>query len=117
MKTVQLRELSQARSGDKGNDVNVALFAPNQSIYNAFLREVTAEKVKKHFTGLVEGEVIRYEAPNILALNFLCKDALGGGGSSSLRVDTLGKTFSSNLQRMYIEVERELLNELQPLNS
>ncbi|PWA12798.1 hypothetical protein DCC39_03890 [Pueribacillus theae] len=112
MRKVQLSELSQARSGDKGNSVNVALFAPNEEIYNVFKREVTAEKVKEHFAEFVEGDVIRYEAPNLLALNFLCKEALNGGGSSSLRVDGLGKTFSSNLQRMYIEVEEELLEDL-----
>lgn len=112
MRKIQLRDISQVRSGDKGNSVNVALFAPNEAIYQAFLREVTEEKVKKHFEGLVEGEVIRYEAPNLFALNFLCKEALNGGGSSSLRVDGLGKTFSSNLQRMYIEIEDELIKEL-----
>jgi hypothetical protein len=105
---LQLRELSQARSGDKGNDVNIALFAPNNQVYQLFLREVTPERVKKHFQGLVEGEVIRYEVPNILALNFLCKEALNGGGSASIRMDNLGKTFSSNLQRMYIEVDENI---------
>ena len=105
MAQLQLKELSQARSGDKGNDVNIALFAPNDQVYQLFLREVTPERVKKHFQGLVEGEVIRYEVPNILALNFLCKEALNGGGSASIRMDNLGKTFSSNLQRMYIEVD------------
>lgn len=112
MKSVQLKEISQVRSGDKGNAVNIALFAPNEAIYHSFLREVTKEKVKEHFAGFVEGDVIRYEVPNIYALNFLCKEALNGGGSSSLRLDGLGKTFSSNLQRMYIDVEEEKLENL-----
>lgn len=103
MKKIQLREVALARSGDKGNTVNVALFAPNKKWYDMFIREVTAEKVKEHFSGLVKGEVIRYEVPNILALNFVCTEALDGGGASSLRMDSLGKTFSSNLLRMYIE--------------
>ncbi len=103
MKKIQLREVALARSGDKGNTVNVALFAPNEKWYDMFIREVTAEKVKEHFSGLVKGEVIRYEVPNILALNFVCTEALDGGGASSLRMDSLGKTFSSNLLRMYIE--------------
>lgn len=110
MKQVKLREVSQARSGDKGNSVNIAVFAPNEELYNIFLREITEEKVKKHFQNLVKGEVARYEVPNILALNFLCTDALDGGGSSSLRMDNLGKTFGSNLQRMVIQVDEEVLN-------
>lgn len=109
MEKIQLKDLTQVRAGDKGNSVNIALFAPNREIYNVFLREVTTEKVKKHFGSFIKGEVIRYEAPNILALNFLCKDALDGGGSSSLRIDALGKTYGSNLQRMEIEIEKELL--------
>lgn len=112
MAQVQLRNISQARSGDKGNDVNIALFAPNEQIYNLFLREVTPERVKNHFKGLVEGEVVRYEVPNILALNFVCREALNGGGSASIRLDNLGKTFSSNLQRMFIDADEEILAKL-----
>ena len=112
MALVQLRKISQVRSGDKGNTVNIALFAPNEALYQVFLREVTPEKVKRHFRGLIKGEVIRYEVPNLLALNFVCKEALNGGGSSSIHVDNLGKCFSSNLQRMVIEVEDELLTEI-----
>lgn len=107
--TIQLREVAQARSGDKGNTVNIALFAPDKEWYDVFLREVTAEKVKKHFAGLVEGEVTRYEVPNILALNFVCTEALGGGGASSLRLDSLGKTYSSNLLRMHIARDEEMI--------
>lgn len=105
MKTIQLHEIAQARSGDKGNTVNIALFAPNERWYDTFVREVTADKVKEHFAGLVEGDVTRYEVPNIFALNFVCTEALDGGGASSLRMDNLGKTFSSNLLRMTIEIE------------
>ncbi|MCF8563249.1 hypothetical protein LLE49_00630 [Alicyclobacillus tolerans] len=105
MAKVQLREISQTRAGDKGNTVNVALFAPTRKLYQAFLREVTSPRVKEHFRGLVEGDVIRYEVPNLLALNFVLQGALNGGGSLSIRMDNLGKCFGSNLQRMYIEVE------------
>jgi hypothetical protein len=111
MARVQLKELSQVRAGDKGNSVNVALFAPDEAIYRVFLREVTADRVKEHFRGLVHGEVVRYEVPNLLALNFVLREALGGGGSSSLRIDNLGKCFGSNLQRMTIEVDDEILRE------
>lgn len=102
MSEVLLKDVALVRSGDKGNTVNIGLFAPDKHHYEWFKEQVTAEKVKAHFKGLVEGEVIRYEMPNIYALNFILKDALGGGGSASMRVDNLGKCFSSNLLRMTI---------------
>ncbi|WP_206098562.1 hypothetical protein [Paenibacillus montanisoli] len=104
-KRVQLRHLVQARSGDKGNSVNIAVFAPNEGIYDALLRELTAERVKLHFTGMVEGEVIRYELPGLLAMNFVCRAALGGGGSATLRMDNLGKCYGANLMRLEIEID------------
>jgi len=109
MAIVKLKDIAQTRSGDKGNTVNVGVFAPNQAIYQVFLTELTAERVKEHFTGLVEGEVIRYELPNILALNFVCTEALDGGGSTTLRLDNLGKCFGANMLRLEIEVDDQLL--------
>jgi hypothetical protein len=105
MARTQLRRIAQARSGDKGDTVNIALFAPTDALYNAFVREVTVERMKAHFTGLVKGEVTRYLVPNVRALNFVCKEALNGGGSASIRMDNLGKCYASNLLRMEIEVE------------
>lgn len=102
MARVQLREIAQARSGDKGNMVDISLFAPNEEWYEVFAEQITAEKVKEHFEGLVEGEVTRYEVPNIQALKFVCTNALNGGGSSSIRMDNLGKCFGTNLLRMKI---------------
>lgn len=102
MSKVQLRDIALVRSGDKGNTVNIALFAKDEEMYERFKGQVTAEKVKEHFAGLVTGEVIRYEVPNVLGFNFILKEALDGGGSASLRLDNLGKCFSSNLLRMEI---------------
>lgn len=113
MTQVQLRHLVQARSGDKGNTVNIAMFAPNERLYEVLLKEVTAEKVKAHFIGLVNGEVTRYTLPNLYAMNFVCKQALGGGGSATLRMDNLGKCFASNLMRMEIEIEDDVYLRLQ----
>lgn len=104
MSNIQLKDIALVRSGDKGNTVNIGLIANDQKTYEAFHDQVTADKVREHFSGLVKGEVIRYEMPNILAFNFVLKEALDGGGSASLRVDNLGKCFSSNLLRMYIEL-------------
>lgn len=111
MALVQLKDIAQARSGDKGNTVNVGVFAPNQAIYEIFLKELTSARVKEHFKGLVHGEVERYELPNILALNFVCREALDGGGSASLRLDNLGKCFGSNILRLEMEVDEELLRQ------
>lgn len=111
MAEVRLREFAQARSGDKGNTVNIGLFAPTDVLFETLVREVTPEKVKNHFGGLVEGQVHRYLLPNIRALNFVCERALGGGGSASIRMDNLGKCFGSNLLRMEVEVEEQLLRD------
>ncbi|EKN66960.1 hypothetical protein BABA_13767 [Neobacillus bataviensis LMG 21833] len=110
MATVQLREVAQARSGDKGSSSDITLFAPNAELYEVFKKQVTAERVKEHFTGIVEGEVYRYEVPNVLALKFLCKEALGGNAASTLRLDNLGKCFGGNLLRMKVEIPEDLLN-------
>ncbi|WP_045519519.1 AtuA-related protein [Neobacillus niacini] len=112
MAIVKLKEIAQARSGDKGNSINIGVFAPNQSIYQLLLTKLTTNTVKEHFSGLVKGKVTRYEMPNILAMNFVLTEALDGGGSSSLRLDNLGKCFGSNMLRMEIEVDDELLTDL-----
>lgn len=109
MAAIQLRYLAQARSGDKGDTSDISLFAPTPAIYEVFRREVTADRVKQHFLGIVFGEVKRYEVPGVLALKFILHGALGGGASSSLRTDNLGKSFGSNLLRMEIEVDDALL--------
>ena len=101
----QLVELAHTRSGDKGDIANIALFAPDQSTYDLFVREVTAERVRKHFEGIVTGKVERYEIPNVLTINFVLHGALNGGASRSLRSDALGKSLSSALLRMEIEVK------------
>ena len=100
----QLVDLAHARSGDKGDIANIALFAPDRITYDLFVREVTTERVRAHFEGIVTGKVERYEVPNVLALNFVLHGALNGGASRSIRSDALGKSLSSALLRMEIEV-------------
>jgi len=107
---VQLREIAFARSGDKGDTANVGLIAFRQSIYPVLVKEVTAERVKYHFKGICEGEVERFELPNLRALNFLLHRSLGGGGTVSLMLDAQGKTFATALLRMEIDVPDHLLN-------
>ncbi len=101
---VQLREIAHARSGDKGDDVNIGLIALKPEYYPALVAEVTAERVKDHFRELCQGNVERYELPNLHALNFVLHQALDGGGTVSLRTDAQGKTLSAALLRMEIEI-------------
>lgn len=101
---VQLTKLAHARSGDKGDTANVGLIALEEKFYPILVREVTAERVKEHFKGICHGEVERFELPNIGALNFLLHESLGGGGTLSLMTDAQGKTFSTALLRMDVEV-------------
>jgi hypothetical protein len=101
---VSLLKLAHARSGDKGDTANVGVIALKDEFYPILLREVTAEKVKQHFGEMVKGEVERFELPSLKALNFLLHGSLGGGGTLSLMTDAQGKTFSTALLRMNIEV-------------
>jgi len=101
---VQLTKLAHARSGDKGDTANVGLIALSDDLYPILVREVTAERVKQHFKGICHGKVERFELPNLGALNFLLHESLGGGGTLSLMTDAQGKTFSTALLRMEIEV-------------
>ena len=100
----QLRQIAHARSGDKGDTANIGLIALKPEHYSILVREVTAERVKQHFAGLCHGEVERYELPNLHALNFVLHRALDGGGLMSLRTDNQGKTYSSALLRMEIDI-------------
>ena len=101
---IKLLKLAHARSGDKGDTANVGLIALREEFYPVLVREVTAARVKEHFRGICKGGVERYELPNLGALNFLLHESLGGGGTLSLMTDAQGKTFSTALLRMEIEV-------------
>ncbi|MGH7685553.1 MAG: AtuA-related protein [Candidatus Dormibacteria bacterium] len=101
---VRLADVAQARSGDKGDLANVALFAPSDALYDAFVREVTTERVRSLFGRFVKGEVDRYEVPNVRALNFVLHQALDGGAARSLRSDPLGKSYGSLLLRLEIDL-------------
>jgi hypothetical protein len=103
MTKVKLSEFAMARSGDKGDGSNVGIFVTNDADYELIKRELTVERVRKHFEKICFGEITRFEAPNILALNFLLRDSLGGGGSESLKTDAQGKTHGLGLLEMEVE--------------
>jgi hypothetical protein len=102
---IELLKLAHARSGDKGDTANVGVIALKDEFYPLLVREVTEERVKEHFGAMVKGAVERFELPNLNALNFLLHESLGGGGTLSLMTDAQGKTFSTALLRMMIDVD------------
>ena len=109
---VQLLKLAHARSGDKGDTANVGLIALREAFYPVLVREVTAERVKKHFAGICRGEVERFELPNLGALNFLLHGALDGGGTLSLKTDAQGKVYSTALLRLRLRLPAEEVERL-----
>jgi hypothetical protein len=108
---VPLARVAHCRSGDKGDAANIGVIAHDPRYYPVLLREVTAERVRAFFGALVKGRVERFELANIGALNFLLYEALGGGGTVSLRVDAQGKTLGAALLRMEIEIDEHELGD------
>lgn len=108
MKTVRLFDLAHARSGDKGDTVNVGVIARRPEYYELLREKLTPARVRRHFGPLIRGGVERFELPNLHALNFLLHGALGGGGTVSLMTDAQGKTFSTAMLRMRLRVPDEI---------
>lgn len=94
---MKLREIAHARAGDKGNISNIGVFAFDEKDYPSLLRHLTPERVSEHFSGIVQGAVLRYELHNIAGINFVMHHALSGGVTRSLALDAHGKCFSSVL--------------------
>ena len=108
---VRLEDVALARSGDKGDASNVGLIALSPAVYEVLRREVTTERVRTHFREVCRGPVERFDVPNLLALNFILHDSLGGGGTESLKTDAQGKTHAQGLLQMEIELPEELVSE------
>ena len=101
--TLRVWDLAHGRSGDKGDICNIGLIARSDEAYKTLCQQVTSERLQEHFGELIKGDIDRYELPNINALNFVCKGALDGGGTLSLRSDHLGKVMYTWLLRMEID--------------
>ncbi len=101
---VRLLDLAHARSGDKGDTANVGVIALKPEWYPLLARELSVARVADHFTGMISGDVVRFELPNLNALNFLLHGALDGGGTLSLKTDAQGKVFSTAMLRMVLDV-------------
>ena len=104
MKKIPLYAMAHGRSGDKGDGSNVGVLAYDERGYEILKAWLTTERVKDHFGSIVRGKVDRYEMPNLLGLNFILHDSLGGGGSASLKNDAQGKTHAMALLRIEVEV-------------
>lgn len=99
---MKLLDIAHSRTGDKGNISNISLIVYDEKDYELIREKVTAEKVKEYFKDIVHGEVVRYEIPNLGALNFVMDEALGGGVTRSLALDKHGKSLSSALLELEI---------------
>lgn len=109
---VPLQHLAHARSGDKGDISNIAVFAYTPALYGLLREQFTAERFKAHYRGAIRGEVLRYPCDNIEALNFVCHGALGGGVSRSLCLDNYGKALSAAILGFEVEVPDALAGDL-----
>jgi hypothetical protein len=107
---VPLREVAYARSGDKGNHSNIGIIAYSAEGYPFLTEYLTAVRVENFFKPLGIKSVLRYELPNLWALNFVLIDALAGGGSRSLRIDSQGKALGQAILEMPIEISIERLD-------
>jgi len=99
---MKLRAIAHGRSGDKGSIVNISLIAYQQRDFPRLVRHATTERVRQHFAGLVTGDVVRYELPELSALNFVLHGVVGGGVTQTLALDAHGKALSAALLEMEI---------------
>jgi hypothetical protein len=109
---VMLQHLAHARSGDKGDTSNIAVFAYEPELYPLLKAQLTAERFKSFYAGAIRGEVLRYEVDNLQAMNFVCHGALGGGVSRSLCLDNYGKALSAAVLGFEVEVPDDLVSKL-----
>lgn len=103
-RTIYLKEIAHARSGDKGDTSNICVYARDPKDYPLLKSLLTVERVKAYFGDMVQGEIVRYDVDSLCGMNFVMQHALGGGATLSLRMDTLGKSMGSALMRMKLAI-------------
>ena len=108
---VLLKDIACARSGDKGPNANVGIAFNNEKLYNWSIHNLTVDSIKTYFGSIVKGNVVRYELPNLFALNFILEDSLGGGGSETLINDAQGKTYGQAILMMELEIPNNLIGD------
>jgi hypothetical protein len=109
---VPLRHLAHVRSGDKGDSWNLAVIAYEPELYPVLEEQLSADRVRAHYEGMIAGRVDRYPVPGLGALNFVAQQALGGGCCRNLRLDTYGKALSSAALAIELDVPDELTAKL-----
>lgn len=114
MEALRLSDIAHGRSGDKGNHANIAVIAYTPSGFAWLQQHLTADVIRQYFHSLNPSRVVRYEAANLLAVNFVLYDVLAGGASRSLRVDTQGKTLALALLRMPLSPLDDVYSMLRP---
>ena len=102
---VQLKDIAHGRCGDKSDTSNICIYARMPEYYSVMEKYLTPDRVRRHFEGLVFGDVTRYDLPQLNGFNFVMHHALDGGATRSLRLDTLGKCMEAALLRMEIEID------------
>ena len=110
MAKVKLMDIAISRSGDKGDSSNVGVMANTPELYEFLREKLTPEVVKDFFREICKGKVVRYEIPNLRALNFILNDSLGGGGTETLITDAQGKVHGLAMLHMELEVPDRLLS-------
>jgi hypothetical protein len=112
MPTVRLGQIAHARSGDKGAGANIGVIAFSASLYEFLRQWLTPQRMEEFFAPMKPGKVVRYELPNLGALNFILPAILDGGGSVSLRIDAQGKALGQAILEMPVDVPAHLLKEV-----
>ena len=105
MATLKLIDLAYARSGDKGDVIDIGVMAKNDAAYRILKKNLTADKVKDFFSPIVKGDVVRYDIDTLNSLEFVMYNALGGGATRTLCMDQTGKAYGPNMLRMEFEVD------------
>lgn len=111
---IRLGDIAYARSGDKGSSANIGVIARTPAGYSFLRDSLHAQTVEKYFHPLDIGTVVRYELPNLGALNFILPKILDGGGSVSMRIDAQGKALGQILLELTLDVPDDLLPNLLP---
>jgi hypothetical protein len=114
---VMLQHAAHCRSGDKGNTSNISVIAYEPELYPYIKQQLTADKFKAHYAGVVSGKVTRFEIDGLQALNFVAEGALGGGVSRSLCLDNYGKSLSSRVLSFELDLPEELKPKLRGLSA
>lgn len=107
---IALGDIADARSGDKGGDANIGVLAHTADGYSFLVNALTSDRVLDFIKSYGVERVVRYELPNLAALNFVCHGVLAGGASLSLRTDTQGKILGQLLLEMPLEIPETLWN-------